>query len=105
MDLFFWLFLSLVMAGVTAAIASGKGRSGFGFFVYALLVWPVAFLHALLASPAAKAQAERREAVAAAEGRRGCPFCAEWILPQAAVCPFCRRNLPEDWAGEETAQR
>jgi hypothetical protein len=30
-------------------------------------------------------------------GRRQCPFCAEWIRPQAKVCPFCGRDLPLDW--------
>lgn len=39
-----WLFW-IVMALVVAVIASTKGRSGFGWFFYGLLIWPVALAH------------------------------------------------------------
>jgi hypothetical protein len=29
------------------------------------------------------------------EERMPCPMCAEKILPQARVCPFCKSNLKE----------
>jgi hypothetical protein len=32
------------------------------------------------------------------EERRPCPFCGEAILAVAAVCRFCRRDLPGGWA-------
>ena len=25
---------------------------------------------------------------------RKCPFCAEWVKPDAVVCRFCGRDLP-----------
>lgn len=30
--------------------------------------------------------------------RRPCPFCAEPILPEARVCRFCGRELPQGWS-------
>ena len=34
-------------------------------------------------------------------GRQPCPFCAEMILPEAKVCPHCRRDLPASSASED----
>lgn len=42
--LFFWV----VMAVIAGMIASSKGSSFFGFFLYGLLIWPIAIVHALL---------------------------------------------------------
>lgn len=86
--LFFWL----VMAIVVAVVAANRGRSGFGWFLYGLLIWPVALIHALVAAPAGPAEPQQ----AAAGGRVNCPHCAELIMPEAKVCPFCRRDLPEE---------
>jgi hypothetical protein len=27
------------------------------------------------------------------EGRAPCPHCAEWIMPAAKICPFCKSEL------------
>ncbi|MGE0094316.1 MAG: hypothetical protein AB7M05_00735 [Alphaproteobacteria bacterium] len=40
-----WLLGAFVLAGLVAMIATVKGRSGVSWFVYALLVFPVAFVH------------------------------------------------------------
>lgn len=50
--LFFWV----VMAVITAMVASSRGRSGFGFFLYGLLLWPIALTQALLSKPKATAR-------------------------------------------------
>jgi hypothetical protein len=58
-----WLFW-FVMALVVAVIASTKGRSGFGWFFYGLLIWPVALAHVAFIrrldapAPAAEARAD-----------------------------------------------
>ncbi len=39
------------MAVITAMVASSRGRSGFGFFLYGLLLWPIALTQALLSKP------------------------------------------------------
>ncbi len=45
MELFaFWI----IMAAIAGMIASSKGSSFFGFFIYGLAIWPIAIVHALL---------------------------------------------------------
>ena len=33
-------------------------------------------------------------------GRKPCPYCAEWIRPQAKICPHCGRELPAGWQNQ-----
>lgn len=42
--LIFWI----IMAVVTAMVARSRGRSGLGFFLYGMLIWPIALTQALL---------------------------------------------------------
>jgi uncharacterized paraquat-inducible protein A len=84
-----WLLMSFVVAGVAIA----RGRFAFGWWLYALLIWPVALIHVLALPKTAQAIKEEREALAKREGRVPCPFCAELILRQAVICPHCRSEL------------
>lgn len=83
------LGLWVIMAVVVAMIAGSKGRSGFGWFIYGFLIWPVALVHILLSSRTVAA--DRR--LAEQQGRQPCPHCAEMIKREAAVCPFCQRDV------------
>ena len=68
-----WLVFS-VLAGV---FASKRERSGFGFFLVALLLSPVvAFVWA-----------------AVSPGGKECPNCGERIKSRARVCKFCGREV------------
>lgn len=78
----------LVMATVCAVIASAKGYSGPGWFLYGFLIWPVALVHVLVKQPTPEKLRERTG------DTRQCPFCAEMIKPQAVVCRHCGRDLP-----------
>ena len=83
--LLFWVVLGIVVA----LIANSKGRNAGGWFIYGLIIWPVALVHILLSSKTAEARIQD----AKAEGRVPCPQCAELIKKEARVCPFCRRDL------------
>jgi hypothetical protein len=84
----FWILFA-VLVGV---YASGKGRSGAGFFVLALLLSPlVAFIIALIVKPSREEQEAR-----AIENHdmRKCPRCAELVKAEAKMCRYCRSELP-----------
>lgn len=70
-----WLLLALAV-GILAA--REFGRSGFRWFLVALIFTPLAGL-LLFLLPAR---------------RRPCPFCAEPIQPSAVLCRFCGREVP-----------
>jgi hypothetical protein len=48
-----------------------------------------------------------RETTSAEEGKRQCPYCAEFVRAEAQVCRYCRRELPslESLAEEAQAAR
>jgi hypothetical protein len=54
------LIIWLVMALVVASVAQTKGRSGLLWFVYGLLLWPIALIAILVLAPN-KAKLEQRE--------------------------------------------
>ena len=70
-----WVLLALAV-GILAS--REFGRSGFGWFLLALVLTPLVGL-LLFILPAR---------------RRPCPFCAEPIKPSAVVCRFCGRAVP-----------
>ena len=78
------IILLLFLAVIPAAIASNKGYSGFGWWLYGVLLLPVAFFHSLFLKPRAGEM-----------GMKKCPFCAEVIKSDATVCRYCARDLPQ----------
>jgi hypothetical protein len=82
----FWL----VMAGVVALIANSKGRSSGSWFLYGLLIWPIALVHVLVASPN---QGKVDQTALAAGSMKKCPECAELVRPEARKCRYCGANL------------
>ena len=60
-----WFIFWVVMAIIAAMIASSKGASAFLFFLYGLVIWPIAIVHALLLKSPASSQVDRPSAFAA----------------------------------------
>lgn len=75
-----FVILVVLIGLIPAAIASSKGRSFIGWWIYGMALFIVALPHALMAGPAG--------------GKRKCPFCAEPIRTEAKVCPHCQRDIP-----------
>lgn len=97
----FWL----IMAGVVAIIASSKGFSGFGWFLYGFVIWPIALVHVLVRAKATPPTAipvvitegvvarSANAAPAAPAAMKTCPMCAEQVQAAARICRFCRHEF------------
>jgi hypothetical protein len=84
------LGIAIVIGVIPGLIASSKGRSFLGWWIYGALLFIVALPHSILIKPNVK-EVER---VALADGQhRKCPHCAELIKSEAKVCRFCGRDV------------
>lgn len=96
MELFaFWAFLALLVG----ALASSYGRSGFGWFLIALILSPLIGGIALLL--AGRRDNSRRQSGATVK----CPECREEIMQDARVCKHCGHRLLPPVSQEEVAAR
>jgi transposase-like protein len=78
-----------VLCGAVGKYAENKGRNGIGIFFLSFFLSPlVGFVVALAMSP-------NEKKVAAAQGKKRCPQCAEYIQPDAKICRFCQYKFPE----------
>jgi hypothetical protein len=76
-----------------AAIASGRGRSAFGYFLLSLVLSPIFGLIVVLVVGPNRTLLEDQQ-LRNGTSRR-CPFCAETVRQEAIVCRFCGRDLPD----------
>ncbi|MCG7328031.1 hypothetical protein [Achromobacter sp. ACRQX] len=83
--IFFWLLFALVVG----IVASGRGRSGFGWFILACLISPLLAGIFLLVSANLATKAERPNPSTHVK----CPDCAELVLAEAKVCKHCGCKL------------
>lgn len=85
------IIICAIIGCIPAAIASGKGRSFFAWWVYGALLFIVALIHSLVI----KKDIRSLERSQLDEGLVKCPFCAEMIKPEAIKCKHCGSNVKE----------
>jgi len=82
---FGWFFTLAVISVIPAWIAQTKGRSFWGWWIYALFLWPITLIHSVVISADTK-ELEKRQIQS---GNKKCPACAEIIKAEAKLCKHC----------------
>ncbi|MEF1173640.1 hypothetical protein [Vibrio sinaloensis] len=84
-----WLIFSIIVGSV----ASGKGRSGIGFFFVSLILSPLIGLIIVLVIQPNQETVEQR-ALETGQQKR-CPKCSELVRAEAAMCKHCGSELEQ----------
>lgn len=94
----------IVFAIVVGVAASGRGRSGFAWFLLAVVFSPL-LMAVLLALLPKLINGSSAEELAAADARQRvkCPECAELILREAKVCKHCGARVQWPDASTESS--
>ena len=81
----------LSFAIIAAIIGDAKGGDAMGWFFYGLVLPIVAIAHAIVRHRTLEEERKRHTLA----GRVACRLCAEYIAPNALICPFCQRNTEQ----------
>lgn len=83
----------LVFAILVGVYASSKGRSGFGFFLIAIILSPlIGLIIALVVAPNNKVIDDK--ALDSGDMKK-CPHCAELVKAEAKICKHCQSELTQ----------
>lgn len=80
-----WLLSIAVASSLPAWIAHSKGHSFWTWWLYAVLLWPIAFIHSIIKATDLNGLEKRQ----LANGFQKCPACAELIKAGAVICKHC----------------
>lgn len=89
-----WILFWCVLSVVVGVFASGKGRSGFGWFLLSMLISPL--FAAIFLAVVKDVSREASSAGPSDKTHVKCPVCAEFVLPEAKVCKHCSAPLVPD---------
>ena len=84
-----WFILAIV-AGIAA---SGRGRSGFGFFLLSLILSPLIGLILVFALPAKTGMRDEAGLPITPKTHVRCPDCREFVRKEARKCKHCGTTL------------
>lgn len=79
-------FFALILGVIPAMIASSKGYNWFGWWIYGVLLFIIALVHAILLKPKEKILLNSGE-------NKRCPYCSEIIKSAAKICKHCHKPL------------
>lgn len=100
MEIVFALAVLAAFSVLTAIAYSVRGHSALVGLIVGFLFGPFGLFYALFKRRTGAAVVRE----ARAEGRVPCPHCAEFILPAAKICPYCRSPIeypPRSIAGRD----
>ena len=91
-----FIIIYIIFAVLVGVYASSKGRTGFGFFLIAMILDPIiGLIIALVISPVNKIVDQN--ALSTGEFKK-CPRCAELVKAEASLCKHCGTELSETGA-------
>ncbi|MFQ5464639.1 MAG: hypothetical protein ACE5EI_01790 [Thermodesulfobacteriota bacterium] len=86
MEWIWWIFILVVAAILPAYMASTKGRNFLLWWLYAAVLFPVAFVHVLT--------------LGFFGGRKQCGYCRTMVSSLASHCPRCGYEFTDSTGGE-----